>query len=114
MKLPWVSRAHLEAAEARARVAEESVVWYRSQVESLQEQLTRVVRARNGLTERPAPERPKREPMPRELREFLTEFDDELTRQDLRERAERLHRADGVGWDVILATLKRDYGLTGE
>lgn len=94
---PWVSRrAFRLLLDERDRL--------RSQNDELVEQLTRLARVTNGLTELPARAH-EPDPMPEEVRRIANRFQNPMIRQRVLALARELRR-DGLEWDEVPSVIE--------
>lgn len=107
MRWPWTSTARL--ADAHAEIER-----LREQNGQLIDSLTRISRREAGLPETPREPRPRLEPMPIELKEYIEKFATPSIRKEMRTRYYRRHGA-GEAWarimdDVMLKEEEDDDG----
>jgi hypothetical protein len=119
MRWPWTSLARMESerwyqenriSELRAQMlariedADDEINWLREKNDHLTEQIVRIQRHQAGLHEIPKQPKPALEPMPKEVREYISGFGNPSIRKDMRDRAYRQH-ARGVPWSEIAETM---------
>lgn len=111
MRWPWVSRELVDevkrAAEDRVAALEDQVSWLREQERTLVEQLVRLQRTRNGLPETGERPKPRVEPMPKELKDYIRSFSNRSVQKQQSDTAFARYRA-GESWDEILQGLRRE------
>ena len=138
MKWPWVSRtlydevvrARDDAVQARVDLAAYVQQLLRSnsvlsevnervsdtnqqameRFEKLIEHMMRMDRVEHGLGEKERPDRPKLEPIPKKLLEYVNSFDNPTTRKQMRDEAYKRH-AKGQPWYQIVAATMPDGGI---
>lgn len=97
---PWTSITRLDDANDRLRDAKEEIVHLRALNASLTEQLTRLSRHEAGLPEVPREPRPMQEPMPRDIRDYISGFQTDAIRRAATQTALRKH-ARGESWAKV-------------
>lgn len=107
MSWPWVSRGRLEDAQERIRELREDLEREREQVKELQESIVRIGRRQAGMSEEPREPRPRLEPMPREIHEYIDGFANPSIRKQMRDQLYRRHGA-GTGWGEMMAEIPRE------
>lgn len=105
MKWPWVSRVYMEYVRTSGRETEERLLgeieWLREELRTALEKRDRIDRVEAGMTEVARPPPAKREPMPKELIDYINGFSHKNMKRQMRTVAYRRH-ADGETWAAIV------------
>ena len=94
MRWPWTSCSRLDDAL-------DQVAHLRTEVTRLSDALTRISRREVGLPEVPREPRPALQPMPQELREYISGFASASVQKAMRDTAYRQHAAGKPWADII-------------
>ena len=94
MKLPWVSRLAFDAVSAeRDRLLADNA--------KMLDSLVRLQRIEHGVAETPRVARPPEEPIPREILDFCSGFDDPRVGKRIRDECFRAHARGNESWESI-------------
>ena len=97
---PWTSVARLDDAR-------EEIVYLRARVADLTDQLVRIHRVENGLTETPRPPRPVPEPIPKEFLELCMRYASPTIQREMRNAGIKAS-ARGKSWAAIIAEVRKE------
>jgi hypothetical protein len=106
MRWPWVSRLAYDTVAAERD-------WLRTDVERLQDALTRISRREVGLPEAPREVRPQVEPMPAELAQYVLGFANPETRR-MAQRGLYEQRLKTGSWQRVMENVTRNAAQTEE
>ena len=102
MRLPWVSIALLDRADAELERALAQIDRQQARIVILEEHNIRMDRKEHGLPEKPRPVKPRdTEPIPPEIREYLEAFDSMEVRANIEDDI-AMARSQGTPWTEIL------------
>jgi hypothetical protein len=100
MNWPWTSRARLDNALGQVDYLREQLSRASLEYAAVVAQLTRIGRREAGMPEVPREARPAMEPMPSDLRQYISGYANANVRREMMSAAYRQHAA-GKPWSEI-------------